>query len=63
MNNELGGKIMKTFVGLRAKAYSYIIDDRSENKKAKGTKTCVVKIKLKFEDSKNCLKAIQLENK
>ena len=63
MNDELGGKIMKNFVGLRAKAYSYIIDDRSENKKAKGTKTCVVKIKLKFEDSENCLKAIQLENK
>ena len=32
MNDELGGEIMKNFVGLRAKAYSYIIDDRSENK-------------------------------
>ena len=31
-------------------------------KKAKGTKNCVIKWELKFENHKNCLKAIQLEN-
>ena len=37
MKDELGGKIMIEFVGLRAKTYSYLIDDGSEDKKAKGT--------------------------
>ena len=36
--DELGGKIMKEFVALRAKTYSYLMDDDSEHKKAKGTK-------------------------
>ena len=30
---------------------------------AKGTKKYVIKRKLKFEDYKNCIKAIELENK
>ena len=34
MKHELGGKIMKDFVGLREKTYSYLIDDGSEDKKA-----------------------------
>ena len=36
MKDELGGKIMKNFFGLRAKIHSYLIDDGSEDKKAKG---------------------------
>ena len=63
MNDELGGKIMNEFPGLRAKTYSYLIDDVSEDKKAKGTRKCVIKRKPKFEDYKNCLEATQLENK
>ena len=35
MKNELGGKIMVKFVGLTAKTYSCLIDDDSEDKKAK----------------------------
>ena len=54
---------MTKFVGLRGKTYSYLIDDGSEDKKAKGTKKCVINRKLKFENYKNCLEATQLENK
>ena len=32
MKDELGGKIIIKFVGLRAKTYSYLIDDGSEQK-------------------------------
>ena len=36
--DELGGKMMTKFVALRAKAYGYLDDDGSENKKSKSTK-------------------------
>ena len=39
---------MTRLVALRAKTYSYLIDDGSEEK-AKGTKKCVMKRKPKFE--------------
>ena len=52
MKDELGGNTMTTFVELRAKTYSYLIDDSSEDKKAKGTKRCLIKRKLKFENYK-----------
>ena len=35
MKNELGGQIMKEFVGLRAKTYSYLKDNNDEDKKRK----------------------------
>ena len=38
MTDELGEKIIIKFVGLRAKTYSHLIDDGSEDEKAKGTK-------------------------
>ena len=63
MNNELGGPIMKEFVGKRARIYSHLKDNSDENRKSKGTKTCVIKRKLRFEDYKNCLEAAQIENK
>ena len=62
MQDELGGKIMKKFVGLRAKSYSYLIEDGSKDKKAIGTKKCAINKKFKFEDNKNCLEATQPEN-
>ena len=55
MKDELGGGIINEFVALRPKAYSYRTDDLVELKKAKGTKKCVIKNMLKFEDYKNCL--------
>ena len=62
MKNELDGKIMTKFVRLRAKTYSYLKDDSSKDKKARGTKKCVPKRKLKFENY-DCLEATQLDNK
>ena len=38
MKDELGGKIMIEFVALRPKIYSFLMDDDSSEKKAKGTK-------------------------
>ena len=47
MKDELGGKIKKKFVGLRAKTYSYLKDNNDEDKKAKvTTKVCVKKENL-----------------
>ena len=53
MKGGFGGKIMAKFVGLRAKTWSYLIDDGSKDKKAKSTKKCVKKRKLKYENCKN----------
>ena len=55
MKDELGGKIMTEFVALWPKNYSYLTDDSEEDKKAKGTKKCVIKRRLKFSDYKDCL--------
>ena len=41
--DELGGKIMKGVYALRVKIYTYLIDDDSEKKKAKGVKKCIIK--------------------
>ena len=43
MKDNLVRKITTKFAGLRAKTYSCLIDDSSEDKKAKGTKVCVIK--------------------
>ena len=52
---ELGGKIITEFDTLRPKTYSYLMDDCKKDKKAKGTKKCVIKRMIKFNDYKNCL--------
>ena len=47
--DELGGKIITEVVALRPKIYAYLIND------GKGTKKCVIKQKLMFENYKDCL--------
>ena len=48
--DELGGKIMNEFCALRAKTYSFKLDDDTENKRAKGTKKCIVKREITFKN-------------
>ena len=53
MKDKLGGKIMTEYVALRPKIYSYLMDDVNNDKKAKGTKKCVIKRILRFNDYKD----------
>ena len=46
---------MKEFCALRAKTYTYLMDDDTEQKNAKGTKKCIIKRRLIFENYKNSL--------
>ena len=55
MKDELGGKIITEFVTLRPKTYSFLTGDGKEDKKAKGTKKCIIKKMIKFNDYKKCL--------
>ena len=54
MKDELGGEVMKEFVSLCPKMYSYRVGN-TEPKKCKGIKKCVVKKTITFEDYKKCL--------
>ena len=51
---NLGGELMKEFIGLRPKMYSYRVKN-SEPKKCKEIKKCIVKKTISFEDYKRCL--------
>ena len=53
--DEAAGKIIKEFVGLRAKLYSYKMDEGKENKRCKGIKKAVVEKSIRHEDYKTCL--------
>ena len=55
MKDELGRRVIPEFVALRPKTYSYLTDVGKEDKKAKGTKKCVIKRMIIFNDYKNCL--------
>ena len=51
--DELGGKIMKELCALRAKTYTYLMNDGNKKKKSKGIKKCIIKRRL-------CLKTIKI---
>ena len=54
--DELSGKIMEEFIGLRSKLYAYkIFENEKEAQKAKGVKNNVIKNEICFEDFKKCL--------
>ena len=63
MKDELGGKIMTEFVGLRSKMYSFEYEDFDENNNSKivgkvtgkGIKRCTLK-NMKHSEYKACLK-------
>ena len=48
--DELGGKIMREFCALKGKTYACKLDDDTEYKKAKGTKKCIVKRHVIFNN-------------
>ena len=50
---ELGGKIITEVVALRPNAYAYLDDHGNNHKKGKGTKKCVIKQKLIFQNFKD----------
>ena len=59
MKDECNGKIIKEFIGLRSKMYSFRTDqDENDVKKIKGVKKCVTS-RLSLKDFRKCL----LENK
>ena len=53
--DEAAGKPINEFVGLRAKLYSYKMDEGKENKRCKGIKKAVVEKSIRHEDYKKCL--------
>ena len=53
--DEASGKQIAEFVGLRAKLYSYRVEDSYEEKKCKGVKKAVIKKTITFNDYKDCL--------
>ena len=53
--DEVAGKQITCFVGLRPKLYSFRIEEDKEVRKCKGIKKNVVKKKLDFDDYVKCL--------
>ena len=53
--DEVAGKQITHFVGLRPKLYSFKVEDEKDLKKCKGIKKNVVKKKLDFNDYVKCL--------
>ena len=53
--DEVAGKCIKEFVGLRAKLYSFKVYEGEESKRCKGIKKQVVQKSITHEDYKTCL--------
>ena len=54
---------MKEFAEFKRKTDSYLKCNNDQDKKEKGTKTCIIKRTHEFEDYRNGLEAAQIENK
>ena len=50
IKDQLGQTILKEYVALGPKKYSYLRGDDFVDKKTKGTKKCVIKWEIKSED-------------
>ena len=53
--DEVAGRQITHFVGLRPKLYCFKIEDKGETRKAKGVKKNVIKKTLHFKHYKKCL--------
>ena len=53
--DEVEGKQITHFIGLRPKLYSFKVEDGKDKKKCKGVKKSVVEKEIKFEHYKECL--------
>ena len=53
--DEVAGKCIEEFIGLRAKLYSFKMFEGEESKKCKGIKKSVIKTSITHEDYKTCL--------
>jgi len=53
--DEVAGKIITEFIGLRSKLYSLTVQNDKVKKTAKGVKKCIINNKLSFDDYKNTL--------
>ena len=60
LKDELGGKIVKVFFGVRAKTWAYLMDDYSEHKRAKETKKYIIKKDLMVKNYEDCLFNIKI---
>ena len=62
--DQLGAKITTRFVEVRPKTHCYLINDHIEEKKAEGTKNCIIKLRLEnyrkyVENSESILRSQQ----
>lgn len=55
MKDETNGRPISEFVGLRSKMYSFLCDDKTEEKRAKGIAKVTVKTELKHDSYKTVL--------
>ena len=61
--DEVAGKQITHFVGLRPKLYSFKVEDGGLTKKCKGVKKNVVKKQIEFEDYVKCLLTGERQNR
>ena len=55
MKDEFDVRVMKQFISMWAKMYSYLTNDGSIDKKAKSKKKCLIQREIRFEDYKTSL--------